>query len=179
MRAEGDKVLIRVLSPDDLEAFWALRLQGLQECPVAFGGSYDEEKELPLEEVARHFGHEGIRLFGAFTGDGQLVGIAVLDRAPPQYKRVQHKAEIWGMYVAPRFRGQGIGRALLEAALSHARGLAGLRRINISVMTSNQVAKSLYESCGFERYGVEPEVVRIDGDYYDAAHMTLCLEQEA
>ena len=168
---------IRVLIPDDAEPFQRLRLQALQESPTAFGSSYSEEKDRPLQKVAQRLASEESHVFGAFVGDGQLVGVTGLYRE--QRKKSHHKALIFGMYVAPEFREQGIGRALLEAALSRAEDLVGLRRVNLTVMASNEAARSLYESCGFEAFGMEREAFKIKGDYYDAVHMTLCLEQEA
>jgi ribosomal protein S18 acetylase RimI-like enzyme len=83
------------------------------------------------------------------------------------------------MYVAPEFRGQGIGRALLEAAVSQARALPGLRQLDLTVTESNPAACSLYKSCGFETFGLERGAIEIDGKTYDVAYMALQLETDA
>lgn len=168
---------IRVLVPDDAETFQDLRLQGLQTSPTAFSSSYAEEVERPIQAVAQRLGAEGSYVFGAFAEDGQLVGVTGLYRE--RRMKSHHKAFIGGMYVAPEFRGQGIGRALLGAAVSRARKLPDLKQINLTVVTSNQAARSLYKSCGFETFGLERGAVEIDGNYYDVAYMTLPLEQGA
>jgi ribosomal-protein-alanine N-acetyltransferase len=48
----------------------------------------------------------------------------------------------------PRFRGQGIGTALLHQVLAHARRL-GAKRATLEVRASNAEARRLYERLGF------------------------------
>jgi RimJ/RimL family protein N-acetyltransferase len=168
---------IRVLVPDNAQVFQDLRLEGLQTSPTAFSASYAEEADRPIEAVAQRLRAEGSTVFGAFTEDGQLVGVTTLHREPRM--KSHHKAFIFGMYVAPEYRGQGIGRALLEAAVSRARQLPGLRQLTLTVVASNQAAYSLYKSCGFETFGLEREAMEIDGNYLDLAYMALQLEPGA
>jgi GNAT superfamily N-acetyltransferase len=57
---------------------------------------------------------------GAFE-DGRLVGIASIARDPPPGSRDPSAWRIRGMATLPEVRGRGIGGALLEACLTHAR----------------------------------------------------------
>lgn len=52
------------------------------------------------------------------------------------------------LYVAPKLRGQGIGRALLEAAMELARE-RGAARIDLDTSETDTAAIGLYESSGF------------------------------
>ncbi len=54
------------------------------------------------------------------------------------------------LYVAPEARGQGVGEALLKAAVAFARtdGAAGL---HLETAHSNQAAQRLYERCGWQQ----------------------------
>jgi len=52
------------------------------------------------------------------------------------------------MWVAPDCRGQGVGRALLDAAVAWARS-AGADALMLDVTVSNSPAVHLYEQAGF------------------------------
>ncbi len=81
-----------------------------------------------------------------------------------------------GMGIIPAYRGKGLGRRLLEAALRAARE-TGIERVELSVHADNHRAIALYEKVGFVREGLARKSVRIDGRYKDAIHMALLHEQ--
>jgi ribosomal protein S18 acetylase RimI-like enzyme len=58
------------------------------------------------------------------------------------------EAHLQELYVVPALRGQGIGRALLEATMAAARE-AGASGIDLNTGTTDTAARALYESCGF------------------------------
>lgn len=58
-----------------------------------------------------------------------------------------------GMGLLPAFRGQGLGRRLIEAAISAARE-AGMIRIEFGVHADNARAIRLYETVGFVKEGL-------------------------
>ncbi|SFV04100.1 Acetyltransferase (GNAT) family protein [Polaromonas sp. YR568] len=62
----------------------------------------------------------------------------------------------------------------VEAALEHARS-QDVRRVNLTVFLPNTAAIGLYQSLGFEPYGLEPEAIRLDGTFHDGQHMSLLL----
>lgn len=166
---------IRRLTPTDASAFQALRLAGLKAEPLAFGSSYEEEKDFPLATIEGRLAVMPDRgPFGAFEND-QLVGLVALGRE--SMHKLAHKAFIWGMYVKPEFRGQGIARALLTEALALARSVPGLKQVNLCANVANTVAIGLYESVGFETYGREPGAMFIDGALHDEVHMSLRFAQ--
>lgn len=162
---------IRRLNPSDSDAFQALRLAALREAPSAFGSSYEEEKDLPPSTLQGRLQAKPDRgVFGAFEATS-LVGIVGLGRE--DQRKLEHKALIWGMYVAPQARGKGIGRALLLEALAFARSVPAIRQVNLCVNASNIPAIHLYESVGFEKFGLEPGAMLIDGELHD--EMQMCL----
>ena len=90
-------------------------------------------------------------------------------------RKSRHKAGIYSMYVTAAARGQGLGRALMDAALARGRALPGLEQIHLSVVASNIAARQLYLSLGFSAYGGELHAFRLDGQYYDEDLMVLWL----
>ncbi len=64
------------------------------------------------------------------------------------------------LYVAPEQRGQGVGRALLEAAMEAARE-AGATGMDLATSETDTAARALYESCGFSNREGQPEGPRM------------------
>ncbi|HWJ74512.1 MAG TPA: GNAT family N-acetyltransferase [Kaistia sp.] len=79
-----------------------------------------------------------------------------------------------GMGLLPAYRGLGVGRRLLEAAIDAAR-LAGMTRIALTVRADNAAAARLYQRIGFEPEGFHRHTDCIDGIYYDTRSMALIL----
>ena len=65
---------------------------------------------------------------------------------------VADQGEIANIAVAPDQRGHGVGRALLDAALGEA-AARGISAVFLEVRDSNQPARELYASRGFEEVG--------------------------
>jgi ribosomal protein S18 acetylase RimI-like enzyme len=69
------------------------------------------------------------------------------------------------------WRGRGIGRALLRAAIDRSRGRFEL--VELSVFATNTRARKLYESVGFRSWGVLPKGIQRQGRPIDLEHMVL------
>ncbi|HXV35157.1 MAG TPA: GNAT family N-acetyltransferase [Gaiellaceae bacterium] len=93
-----------------------------------------------------------------FAGDGPE-GFAELRFRPSLYTGALD-AYLEELYVVPERRGQGIGRALLEAAMSEARG-RGAARIDLNTSVEDLAAIALYESAGFTNREGRPDGPRM------------------
>jgi ribosomal protein S18 acetylase RimI-like enzyme len=60
------------------------------------------------------------------------------------------------LYVIPSLRGQGIGRALLEAAMDAARG-EGANHMELGTSENDTAARGLYETMGFTNREGSPD----------------------
>ncbi|MCA9668335.1 MAG: GNAT family N-acetyltransferase [Myxococcales bacterium] len=89
--------------------------------------------------------------------DGEIVGTYTM--APNQLGLGDHVAHC-GYMVAPSARGGGIGRALCEHSLAHARA-RGFRAMQFNlVVASNEGAVRLWQRLGFEIVGTLPGAFR-------------------
>ena len=61
--------------------------------------------------------------------------------------------------VTARFRGQGVGRALLARAQDHARS-RGCCKLTLEVLEGNERAIALYRTMGFDPYELDPAMGR-------------------
>lgn len=73
------------------------------------------------------------------------------------------------------YRGQGLGRRLIEDALDKARK-EGFTRVELSVHAGNAPAIALYKKVGFVPEGVHRRSVLIDGHFIDTISMALMLD---
>ena len=159
---------IRRLSPSDAAAYRDLRLAGLKTHPEAFGASWEEEAAHPLvwfEDRLRRNVIFGGGQAAALTG---IVGFHVPDGA-----KQRHKGMLWGMFIQSEARGTGLGSLLVARVLDHARQT--VEEVRLSVVATNAAAIRLYESVGFERYGLEQRALKIGNDYHDELLMALSL----
>jgi ribosomal protein S18 acetylase RimI-like enzyme len=75
------------------------------------------------------------------------IGLAMLRLRPSPWTDGE-EAYIQELYVAPERRGEGLGRALVEATIEVARG-AGAQSIDLATGESDLAARALYEKLGF------------------------------
>lgn len=167
---------IRELTAADAGSYRELRLYSVEESPAAFGPTPTEVAALPPEVYAERLADEQNHTFGAFAAGGQLAGVTVLRRESREKSR--HKDSIFSVYVRPEFRGQGVGRALMEAALARARE-RGLRQVTLGVNAASEAAVRVYEACGFERYGLERDALKLGEQFYDMIYMVYWVPGES
>ncbi len=162
----------RCLTPSDAKDYQDIRLKGLKNNPEAFGSSYEEEKDQPVEKYMLRFQSNDSYTFGAFE-DAQLVGVITLFKE--RLHKLRHRATIVAMYVSPDKRGLGIGKTLMIEAIKVAKDLKGVEQIYLTVVTTNEPAKNLYVSLGFDVFGIEKKALKVDSTYFDEEHMVLFL----
>ncbi|RAN79975.1 ribosomal-protein-alanine N-acetyltransferase [Bacillus sp. SRB_336] len=82
------------------------------------------------------------------------------------------EAHVLNLCIGPDFRGRGLGRHLLGRLLDIARW-NGAERVFLEVRPSNPLAKTLYESVGFNEIGRRPRYYPAKNGREDAIVMAL------
>ena len=104
----------------------------------------------------------------AIVGD-EIVGHLGLSTEPHRPRR-KHVGEI-GMSVREDFQGQGVGTALLQAAVDMADNWLNLQRLELTVFVDNEPAVRLYKKYGFEIEGTLRRHSFRAGQYVDVYFM--------
>ncbi|MDF1665225.1 MAG: GNAT family N-acetyltransferase [Planctomycetota bacterium] len=170
-------VIFRQLTVEDAPIFHQLRAQSLEINPEAYGMGLIKWQEAPLSSVealieASASGQDG-PLIGAFSKQELLgyAGVKVVAR-----KKVSHLGTLWGLFVRPESRRQGIARELIKALLSKSKEKEGLEQIRLMVSTESKAALALFEATGFENYGMEPRGRKLGDKYLDMVYMWRMLD---
>ncbi|AFG35383.1 acetyltransferase, ribosomal protein N-acetylase [Fervidobacterium pennivorans DSM 9078] len=90
--------------------------------------------------------------------------------------RVINKNAYITFYVAPQYRGKGIGKLIIRKALEFAFKELNLRRVTAEVYEYNERSLRLLESLGFKKEGILKEAKFHDGRYWDIIVMGLMKE---
>jgi ribosomal protein S18 acetylase RimI-like enzyme len=127
------------------------------------GPPIDMAEDFVLNNLKYHWPHL------VALAEGKVVGwcdITALDRP------VFAHAGSLGIGVLASYRGHGIGRALIQAALEKAKQKA-LTRIELTVRENNKPAIALYKKFGFLEEGLHVNAVCINGVYEHHISMAL------
>jgi ribosomal protein S18 acetylase RimI-like enzyme len=165
---------LRLLTADDAEAWWQLRLEMLGNDPESFADSAEEHEQTTVEDARKRLAacDPSENFVAGVFEDDKLAGTAGFFRRSNNKER--HKGHIWGVYVTPRLRGKGAARALMQEIIRRARQLEGLEQITL-VASAHLPAQRLYQAVGFESYGVERRSLKIGEQYVDDVLMVLWL----
>lgn len=121
--------------------------------------------QAPPLESTRQFVRNNIRnnvpQFVALS-DGKVIGWC--DISPKSNRDTNKHVGVLGIGVIPAFRGQGVGRPLMETAID--KGFKnGLKRIELDVRENNVNAIALYKKLGFDIEGLKKGSSFVKGEY--------------
>jgi ribosomal protein S18 acetylase RimI-like enzyme len=153
-------ISLRAYRPEDLEPIKRLTVE-------SFGGvTIEENVEAALGTLnghdwrwrkARHIDDDvAANPTGIFVAehDGKLAGYITT-----RIDREAGKGRIPNLAVVAEFRGQGLGRRLIEHALDYFRA-EGLEYAVIETMAQNAVGQHLYPACGFQEIARQAHFAR-------------------
>ena len=94
--------------------------------------------------------------------DGTIVGSAHLVKPPRNNEAQSFAAQLMHSFVAPYARGHGLARLLTQGVEARAREL-GYHVLNLDVRETQTAAIHMYETLGYERWGVHPDYAMVRG----------------
>ena len=156
-------ITVRHTEPSDYEALHKIFMQ-----PGAVSGT--AQLPFPSVEIWRKKLENPPPGFYSLVAcaEGEVVGHSGLHT--PTNPRRRHVGSL-GMAVRDDWHGQGVGSALLRAALELSDSWLNLTRLELEVYTDNVPAIRLYEKFGFVREGIHKQYAFRDGAFVDAYAM--------
>jgi L-amino acid N-acyltransferase YncA len=152
------------MAAEDWPAVEAIYVEGIATRNATFDTSPPSWEEFDAGRLSDH------RLV-ATEGD-RIVGWVALS---PTSKRACYAGVVeHSVYVAEDARGQGIGRALMEALIESAEA-AGLWTIETGIFPENAASLALHEQVGFRIVGRRERIAQLDGVWRD----TVLLERRS
>ncbi|WP_181780628.1 GNAT family N-acetyltransferase [Pseudonocardia pini] len=136
---------IREVLPSELDSVGALRVGAYAAQDLfASAGAY--------APVLRSLGAGGGATILVAVEGGELLGTVMLQPWGPdsEIARAAEEIEMRALAVSPAAQGRGVGRALVDAAVSRARH-GGHGRVVLSTQPAMRAAQRLYRTAGFER----------------------------
>lgn len=162
---------IRRLIPADGPAYRHLRLEALSERPASFGSSVEEERGRPSRfEKPIQTQDPDAFVVGAFVEE-TLVGMCGFVRELAT--KTRHRGLIVSVYVCASYARQGIGRQVLAYTIAEAFDRVGVEQLELGVTLGNVAANRLYEQAGFVEFGLMPNYLKLDSQYYHSRLMML------
>ena len=160
-------MMIKIITQDyEIKAYYSLLVKAITDEPQFFRASpIDIEGEkFPMVDNIENF------TLGAFSDEGELLGTVGFKR--DLLVKVKHKGIIFRMYVSEKAKGQGLGRKLLQALIEKASQDKTLKQIYLTVIATNDRAKNLYISQGFEIFSTEINSIQIaENEFVDENSM--------
>ena len=82
-----------------------------------------------------------------------------------------------GYWIAQSHAGRGLTTLAVAMVVDHCFGPVGLHRIEIAIRPENAASLRVVEKLGFERIGLSPAYLHIDGDWRDHVLFALTVDQ--
>jgi ribosomal protein S18 acetylase RimI-like enzyme len=145
-------------------------LEALRSEPAAYSSSYEETLVRPDEHWRQRLANDrSVHLLARAQSRpiGMVGGYLGSDKGDDSV------AVVFGMYVASEHRGQGVGRLLLTSLIDRLSTFPHITTIRLGVTETQEPARRLYESVGFQVVGKTEEGIVVDDRQYDELIMEL------
>jgi len=167
---KGKEIIVRYVVAEDLEKLLEyINTLSKEQTFIRFQGeqlTVEEEKKYLEDYLKKH--KEGKAIYLVAFCKKVLIGICDIHLED----KISSHVGIFGITIKKEFRGEGIGKLLMDLTIKEAqKNLKDLRIISLGVFSNNPLAKSIYERFGFKEYGRLPKGVLHRGKYVDHLYM--------
>ncbi len=167
MNIKGNKVTLRFIEPDDLEAIREMSNDSEQEYMIG-GWSLPAAKKHQEDWYQRILGDRNNIRF-AIDYNGSFVGLVTLTDI--DWKNRRAKSGIRLTLNAPK--QQGIATDALVTMLGYAFDELNLHRVYATIIDHNQASRRLHAKCGYKEEGVLRQSVYKRGLYHDELQLSV------
>jgi ribosomal protein S18 acetylase RimI-like enzyme len=151
---------IQKIDEDRWPEYRDLRLNALTSEPRAYGSSYDEEIQLSEDQWKDRIKNTIFAL-----NDDKLIGMLAL--VLERNQKMNHIANIFGVYVKAEFRRQHVATQLFQYVFSHLQANKNIIKIRLQVNLMQKAAVKFYKKMGFKVVGLLKKELRLETTYYD------------
>ncbi|MBT9582082.1 GNAT family N-acetyltransferase [bacterium] len=145
-----NELCFRRIYAHESEALRHLRLQALESEPTAFLSTWEKEGSFTparWQELCHKAANSNeLAIFLCQGPNQKFLGMCGVQ------EKGRSTAEIWGVFLHPSCRGQGISQSMLRQAIDWARS-RGIRELVLEVNPDLTPAVRLYNSLGFQPVG--------------------------
>lgn len=168
---EKDKlILVRYPKEGDAGAMWAyINKLSKEQTYILFQGeeiAFKDEEEYLKKTLEKIEKKKAVQLL--VFSNHKLIGISEInlrDRA------IAHEG-VFGISVSKEYRGEGIGKKLMEQVLKEAKkNLPQLKIVTLGVFSNNLLAIKIYKKFEFKEFGRLPEGILYKRKYLDHIYM--------
>lgn len=156
------------IAPNRWEDYRDLWLEALKETPESFAADYNEQRQVSdhvwkrrLESVLLE--KEAVMVFAKLNT--KIIGMigAYFDENP----KFKHIATVWGAYVKPDYRNQGIATRMANILFEKISDNPDIKKIKTYSITNGHLAVNVYKNFGFDIIGISKEELLIGDRYFD------------
>lgn len=173
----GRKLIIRSAEKEDAEADLEFYKKQCSETPFLSRGVNDTFPTAEsFAECYEEFLNDerGCNLVAIY--ESKIIGTGHIEYCGNK-KRALHKCEV-DLGILKDYWGLGIGGKIMQTLIDVARK-ANFEQVELSVASKNERAIKMYESFGFEKFGIMPRAMKYeDGTYADFVIMVKFFEKE-
>jgi ribosomal protein S18 acetylase RimI-like enzyme len=131
------------LTENEWSRLRGIRLSALRDCPSAFLASHEREAAFDPQRWRQEFSRGE---WNIMLAEDQEIGLLGVTQEAAMSSQERYLEYLW---VAPGFRGFGVGSILLRTVLDRLRE-SGVHTVWLYILHGNQVARHLYQKFGFQ-----------------------------